>query len=122
MELTEQKKGSITIIGIAGRLDTTNYGLLDKKLITLIEEGENKIIFDCSKMDYISSSGLRIFLMALKKIKLSAGSFVLCSLQETIREIFEIAGFTTIFEIYKTKEEALKAIGNSISAIKVKNI
>ena len=112
MELLEQKMEEITLIGITGRLDTTNYGILEKRLITLIDEGAKKIIIDCTNMDYISSSGLRIFLMGLKKVKLSDGNFVLFGLQDTIREIFEIAGFTTIFEIYRTKEEAIKAVGS----------
>jgi anti-anti-sigma factor len=62
---------------------------------------------DCQHMDYVSSSGLRILLMALKRITQARGKFVLCNLQENIREIFEISGFTTIFEIHPTKEDAL---------------
>jgi anti-sigma B factor antagonist len=112
MEITIKTEGEITIVGIEGRLDTTNYSILENKLISLIDDGHVKIILDGSKMDYISSSGLRVLLMALKRISLVKGKFVLSDLQETIREIFEIAGFTTIFEIFRTKEEALKAIGN----------
>jgi len=59
-------------------------------------------------MDYVSSSGLRILLMALKRITMVKGKFVLCNLQENIREIFEISGFTTIFEIYPNEEDALR--------------
>jgi anti-sigma B factor antagonist len=112
MEINEMKNSDCLIIGIKGRLDTTNYGDLEKKLMAFFDEGETKIVMDCSEMDYISSSGLRVFLMALKRAALVKGTFVLCGLQETIREIFEIAGFTTIFEIFGTGEEALKAIGN----------
>jgi len=108
MELSEQKNDKCMIIGITGRLDTTNYSLLEKKLMDLIDNREEKILVDCSKMDYVSSSGLRILLMALKKITMAKGKFVLCCLQENIREIFEISGFTNIFEIYATQEEALK--------------
>jgi len=111
MEINEITNGETTIIGIEGRLDTTNYGILGNKLMSLIDGGQVKIIMDCSKMEYISSSGLRVFLLGLKKITIMNGRFILSDLQETIREIFEIAGFTTIFEIYKTKEEALQAIG-----------
>ena len=74
----------------------------------LIDARNDRILVECSKMDYVSSSGLRILLMALKKVTLSKGKFVLCGLQENIREIFEISGFTNIFEIYPGKEEALK--------------
>ena len=112
MEINELTNDETTIIGIEGRLDTTNYGILENKLMSLIDGGQVKIIMDCSKMEYISSSGLRVFLLGLKKITIMKGRFMISDLQETIREIFEIAGFTSIFEIYKTKEEAVKAIGN----------
>jgi anti-anti-sigma factor len=109
MELTEQKTDQCVIVGIIGRLDTTNYATLEKKLMDLVDNHHEKILVECSKMDYISSSGLRILLMALKKITLVKGKFALCGLQENIHEIFEISGFTSIFEIHATREEALKA-------------
>ena len=108
MEINEQKTDQCVIIGITGRLDTTNYSLLEKKLMELIDNHQDKILVDCSKMDYVSSSGLRILLMALKKITMLKGKFVLCGLQENIHEIFEISGFTSIFEIHSSHEEALK--------------
>ena len=108
MEINEQKTDQGIIIGVIGRLDTTNYSMLEKKLMDLIDSNHHKILVECSKMDYISSSGLRILLMGLKKITLLKGKFALCGLQENINEIFEISGFTSIFEIYSTKEDALK--------------
>ena len=110
MKIDEVKSDGILLIGIEGRLDTTSYSLLENRLIELIDSGQVRIIIDCSKMDYISSSGLRVFLLALKKIILEKGKFILINLQETIREIFEIAGFTTIFEIYGSMEEAKRAM------------
>jgi anti-sigma B factor antagonist len=108
MEINEQKTDQCVIIGVKGRLDTTNYSILEKKLMDLIEQHHDKILVECSTMDYISSSGLRILLMALKKVSLTKGKFVLCGLQENIHEIFEISGFTSIFEIYPSMEDALK--------------
>ncbi len=108
MEIIEQKTDQCVIIGITGRLDTTNYSILEKKLMDLIDNHQDKILVDCSKMDYVSSSGLRILLMALKKITMQKGKFVLCGLQENIHEIFEISGFTSIFEIHSSPEVALR--------------
>jgi anti-sigma B factor antagonist len=108
MEINEIKNDQCVIVGITGRLDTTNYSLLESKLMEMIENNHHKILVECSKMDYISSSGLRILLMALKKITQVKGKFVLCSLQENILEIFEISGFTSIFEIHANQEDALK--------------
>ncbi len=109
MELTESANNSFVTISINGRLDTSNYGMLEKTLMSHIDAGHHKILIDCDNMDYVSSSGLRILLMALKRISLAKGRFILCNLQENIREIFEISGFTTIFEIYPEREEAIAA-------------
>ncbi|MEI6890424.1 MAG: STAS domain-containing protein [Bacteroidales bacterium] len=109
MELIEKNTEKCIIIGIKGRLDTINYSILEKRLMELLDQNVTKIMVNCSQMDYVSSSGLRILLMALKRITMVKGKFVLCSLQENIREIFEISGFTSIFEIYPNEEDALNA-------------
>jgi len=108
MEITEKKTEKCTVIGINGRLDTTNYPVLEKKLMEMIDTGQVRLLISLSQMDYVSSSGLRILLMALKRITVAKGKFALCSLQENIKEIFEISGFTNIFEIYDNEEEGLK--------------
>ena len=109
MEITEKKTDKCTVIGINGRLDTTNYSVLEKKLMELIDTGQVRLLINLSQMDYVSSSGLRILLMALKRITAAKGKFALCSLQENIKEIFEISGFTNIFEIYDVEEAGLKS-------------
>jgi anti-anti-sigma factor len=110
MKLKEIKNEKAVVIEIDGRLDTTNFGQLEKKIMQNVENGNISIVVDCSNMDYVSSSGLRIFLMALKKITAAKGNFVLCGLQESIREIFEISGFTSIFNIYGNQALALETL------------
>jgi anti-sigma B factor antagonist len=107
MNLKETITDKAVIIEIEGRLDTTNFSQLENKIMGNVDAGNINILVDCSDMDYVSSSGLRIFLMSLKKITGLNGQFVLCGLQESIREIFEISGFTSIFKIYTNQEEAL---------------
>jgi len=107
MEITEKSIEKCMIIGIHGRLDTISSTVFEKRLTELIDQQSTKILINCSQMDYISSSGLRILLLALKRITIAKGKFVICGLQENIREIFTITGFTTIFEIYPGEEEAL---------------
>ena len=107
MELKEEKTDNCSIVSISGRLDTTTYGMLEKMLNEMIDRPQGKILLECSEMDYVSSSGLRVFLMALKKISQMKGRFIICGLQENIREIFEISGFTKVFDIYNTAGEAI---------------
>lgn len=108
MEIKKNKLGNFLVIDLPGRLDTSNYQELEKSLIGVIDQGEKDIVINCSGLNYISSSGLRVFLIALKKLSSSGGRFHLCSLQDNIQEIFEIAGFTTIFTIFSTLDEAVK--------------
>ena len=107
MELQESKVGSFCTVSITGRLDTSNFGELEKKLLGLMDKGEKEIVVNCAGLVYVSSSGLRVLLMILKKIAAVGGKFYLCSLQDNIREIFEISGFTSIFKIFNTVDEAV---------------
>ncbi len=106
MEITTRKKQNYTIVVIDGRLDTTNYQELEKELQKLLESNVSNLIINCENLEYISSSGLRVFLMFLKKIRALDGKFLICNMQESIREIFQISGFTSIFDIYENQDRA----------------
>lgn len=110
MELTEKKENGIIIITISGRLDVTNSEIVEKKFIETIESGETKIVVDCENLHYISSSGLRAFLLLVKKLNTMNGKCIISSLQPDIKEIFDISGFSSIFIIADNKQDALKAI------------
>jgi len=107
VELLERKNNDVLIIEIHGKLDSNTSAQLEQKLIAEIDGGVTKIIVDCSKLDYISSAGLRVLLVGAKKLKVNNGKIILCSLQDYIKEVFEIAGFTAIFPIHSDLSVAL---------------
>ncbi len=109
MNIKEIKKDLATVIMIEGRLDSSSSGMLEKKILSLMETGEKNFLVDFSGMDYISSAGLRVLLMAAKKTKPAGGKVVLSALTDNVREVFDIAGFTSIFSIFATQEEAVKS-------------
>jgi anti-anti-sigma factor len=106
MEIKKEKKNDFTVLSVAGRLDVTNSNQFDKELAETIKT-ENNLIIDCSELEYISSTGLRVFLSYLKKLGAKKGKFYICALQDNLREIFDISGFTKIFTIYEDCSEAL---------------
>lgn len=112
MEILVNKNDMCTIVELKGRLDTTNYMALENNLNEMIQGGAHTLLIDCMNLDYVSSSGLRVFLVALKKLNQMNGKFVLCNLQDNIQEIFEISGFISIFQVFNSKEEALQACLN----------
>jgi len=107
MEIKDYKKDEKTIVEISGRLDSTNSPVLQEKLMKIMET-EKHIIMDCASVEFISSSGLRIFLMAAKKIKGGAGSLVICSLNDNVKEVFDISGLSSVLTLIPTMEEALR--------------
>ncbi len=109
MDISKTKESNLMVVAINGRLDTTNYMELDKELDSLVSSGEQNILIDCTDMNYISSSGLRVFLVYLKKMRSEGGKITLCGMQTMIKEVFSISGFTSLFNIYESREKAVAA-------------
>ena len=93
MNIDVRDSGSVKVVAVDGRLDTTNYNELEAVVNKLIDEGVKDVVFDLSALEYISSSGLRVMLLTLKKTSAAGGKLILCNMKEGIREIFEISGF-----------------------------
>jgi len=97
------------VISIKGRLDALSSSIFEKRLTEIMDQHVVRILVNCSQTDYIGSACLRVMLTTLIRITLEGGKFVLCGLQANIREIFDISGFDTIFEVYRDEEEAMIA-------------
>ena len=108
MELKFKKDGDATVLELSGRLDTSNYESFSEELFKKLEEGDKYIVVDMADLDYISSSGLRVFLSALKKIRANDGDIALCCLSDKINEVFEISGFSSLFKVYVSMSDAVK--------------
>ena len=97
MTINKIPNGSELIISLEGRLDTTTAPQLDDELKTALN-GVEKLEFDFSKLEYISSAGLRVLLSA-QKVMNKQGSMVIKNVNEEIQEIFEVTGFVDILTI-----------------------
>jgi len=107
MNIKQESFGNTVILSLNGRLDTLNFALLENELTSLTEKNQKNIILDCQDLDYISSSGLRILLKALKQVNVVQGRFTICNLQPQIIQIFKISGFERLFELYPSLNEAI---------------
>ncbi|MBN2263953.1 MAG: STAS domain-containing protein [Prolixibacteraceae bacterium] len=107
MDIKNEKVGDFVVVRIDGRIDTTNYTEFEKIIAEVIDGGEKNLVLDCKNLNYISSSGLRVFLITQKRLMGAGGKLHLCTMQPSIKEIFDISGFSTIFKIYDSEAEAL---------------
>lgn len=109
MEVGKKSVDDVEIISPEGRLDAYSSNQLEEIMNTLIEEGCTKIVVNFEGTEYISSSGLRVMLASVKKLKNKDGDMKLASLQRYVMEVFEIAGLTPIFDFYESEDEAVKS-------------
>ncbi len=109
MNIIEEKQGGINIFKLNGRLDSNTSQGFEKKLFQAISDGSKTMVVDFKDLDYISSAGLRVILKATKAIKREDGRIMLCSMQDYVKEVFEIAGFDSFLPIVPTIDDALKS-------------
>lgn len=109
---TERKNG-VLIAKPEGRIDGVNARDFHEDLNAAIGDGDSAVLVDLAAINYISSAGLRTFLLIAKTLQQRSAQFALCSLAEPIREIFEISGFDKIIAIHAAEEDALAALSQS---------
>ncbi|HKT99966.1 MAG TPA: STAS domain-containing protein [Paraburkholderia sp.] len=100
--------GDVLVANLEGALNSTNSAQVEAEILRQLDQGINQLLIDLSALDYISSAGLRVVLVAAKRLKQSAGLLVLCGVQNQIREAFEISGFLSILSVADTRAQALE--------------
>ena len=90
MEIVKKKEDGVLSVAVEGRLDTTTSPELEA---ALAEEYPAKLVFDFSKLEYISSAGLRVLLAAQKKMNAGGGEMIIRGTQEAVKDVFEVTGF-----------------------------
>ena len=113
LEIRETTEGETLVLELIGRLDTKTSGALEKSVATHLGAGQRRFILDLTGMEYVSSAGLRIFLVLAKKVSGGTGSLALCGLSPQVKEVFDIAGFTRLFTLAATRAEALAGGGKA---------
>lgn len=107
MNITDERRGDVLVVRPEGRIDTNTSDELDRALAGRIDGGARRLVIDMGGTDYISSAGLRVLLLAAKKLKGVSGQLVLGAMNPSVRQIFELAGFVAIFAIEPDVDRAV---------------
>jgi anti-anti-sigma factor len=107
MEIQTRKEKKVLVVTVKGRMDAVTAPAFEKTLQDLIVTGENGFLIDLSELQYVSSAGLRSFLVLAKKLKLQEGELLFAGLQGPVDEVFKISGFYSIFKIFDSVKAAL---------------
>ena len=107
MEITSKDVGEVKVVELDGKLDTNTSIEAEGYFQGLVVSGSKKILVNCEKLDYVSSSGLRILLLTAQEARAAEGDLRLCGLNEYVQSVFHVSGFKGIFSIYDDENEAL---------------
>ena len=107
MEIEERDAGKVKVLALSGRLDAYSSSEVEKRITGLIDGGSVRIVVNFEDVEYISSSGLRVMLAALKRLRKLKGELSLACLRPYVKEVFDIAGFTQLFAIYDREADAV---------------
>ncbi|MGC9435622.1 MAG: STAS domain-containing protein [Methanomicrobiales archaeon] len=109
LAMNEHEAGDAMVVAFRGRLDATASPDAEERLSRLIGDGHRHLVIDLGDLEYISSSGLRVMLAALKRLKQEEGSLSIAGISPGVWQVFVMAGFDRIFEIFDDETAAVEA-------------
>jgi anti-sigma B factor antagonist len=119
MKLESRTYADTVVVAPTGRLDHDNCEAFRAGLdpyLELAAANDEHMVLDLSGLEYVSSAGLRCFMLAAKQARSKGGRIVLAALRPVVAEIFQISRFDMVFEVFPSVREALGALSASAAA------
>ena len=119
MNVTSRRFANAVVLRVEGRLDQDTCVDFTRDLMKYVDEAVRQsgaIVLDLSALEYVSSAGLRCFMLASRQAKAQHGRIFVAALQPMVAEIFEISHFNLVFQVFPTVREALGAVSAEAAA------
>jgi anti-anti-sigma factor len=113
LELTERRTDNAVVVVVDGRVDMHTANDFEKRLIPIVKsagEARTSVVIDFSNVDYMSSAGLRVIMIASKTAKATQTPIAIAGLQPTVREVYAIARFDAVVPCHNDVDAALAAV------------
>jgi len=113
MDLKTKKENNVIVVYLAGRLDVHLSADIEKEINSIIKnEPEAHLLLNLSDVEYMSSSGLRIFVSTMRILKESKRKLKLCNMNNAVKKIFEVVELMDMFDIFDSEEEAVSSFND----------
>jgi anti-anti-sigma factor len=110
LEISEQRQGEVVVLGPVGRINNDTSPEFQTRLLGCLVNRGAAVLVDLTRVEYISSAGLRALMMASKQSKATNGRLAVAGLSPLVKEIFTISRFSYVVTVYETPAEALAAL------------
>lgn len=106
----------VEVVEATGRLDATSAPEFEDRLLGAVEQGRRRIVVDCTRLEYVSSAGLRVLLIAAKRLATAGGAIAIVAPAGPVRDILAIVGFDSVFPVVPVVSDAVAAVRSGASA------
>lgn len=107
MSITNLKRGSTTVLFLEGSIDGKTAPIFRDNLRPILENADD-VVLDLSKVDYLSSAGLRLMLLIYREFAAKNKKLVLAGMSQEIKEVMSYTGFLNLFELAPSYVQKLK--------------
>ena len=107
MEIKASPLEDVTAVTVTGRVDSTTADSLTARLTELVKSGASRLLIDLKEVSYISSAGFRTLLITSRAVAAAKGAMVLCGISGEMQRLFDLGGFSDLFPIASSRDEAL---------------
>ena len=104
-----RRQGSVLVIVPRGNLDSAAAFAFDRVISQALGKADAPVVFDCERLEFLSSSGIRSFVVARNLTHAGGGRVVVCNLPPHIRQAIRMAGLDAVLGVFGTRAEALAA-------------
>jgi anti-sigma B factor antagonist len=108
MEIHKLLIRNIPVLNVSGKIDAVTSKQLESAIEEALKLEAEIMLLDLREVEYVSSSGLRVLMVAKERLRKREGDLRLASLQPLVSEVFDITGLKQFFSIYPSQGEALK--------------
>jgi anti-sigma B factor antagonist len=110
MEITSKSTEKAIVLYVDGDLTTASSPEAEAEIMEILEGATTNVIINVELVNFIASTGLRIILALGKRLNGEGQKLVVCSMNATTKSVFQMSGFSKLFPIYETEEEALESL------------
>jgi anti-anti-sigma factor len=109
MEIATRRVDDMLVVDMSGRLDSHSSGDAGDRFVDIVRGDDKRIVLNLSKLDYVSSAGLRVILRGAKLLQERLGELKICGANQPVGNVLVTAGFDSLIKLYATEREALAA-------------
>lgn len=109
MKISTRQVDGVVVVDLEGRLDSQTAGFGNDEMVRIVKGDNKHVLINLEKLEFITSAGLRVLLMAAKLLQTAGGKLQLCAANQFVKDVLETSGFTNLISLHASEAAAVSA-------------